>query len=122
MQSKSYFDFKAGLGRTGTLIACYAIKHFRFPAAAFIGWIRICRPGSVLGPQQNYLLSMEEKLLKKGEEYRANLGLSDDLCLKFDDMKISSDGKKKQMNEDDIKKGKLGDHGQGERLYNVRKK
>lgn len=36
---------KAGLGRTGTLIALYAMKHFRFPAAAFIGYIRICRPG-----------------------------------------------------------------------------
>lgn len=42
---------KAGLGRTGTLIALYAMKHFKFPAAAFIGWIRIARPGSILGPQ-----------------------------------------------------------------------
>jgi cell division cycle 14 len=46
---------KAGLGRTGTLIAAYAMKHFRFPAEAFIGYIRICRPGSILGPQQQYL-------------------------------------------------------------------
>lgn len=42
---------KAGLGRTGCLIGIYAMKHYRFPAADFIGWIRICRPGSVLGPQ-----------------------------------------------------------------------
>ena len=42
---------KAGLGRTGTLIGCYAMKHFKFPAAFFIGWIRIARPGSILGPQ-----------------------------------------------------------------------
>ena len=41
---------KAGLGRTGTLIGIYAMKHYRFPAEDFIGWIRICRPGSVLGP------------------------------------------------------------------------
>jgi len=41
---------KAGLGRTGCLIGIYAMKHYRFPAADFIGWIRICRPGSVLGP------------------------------------------------------------------------
>jgi len=41
---------KAGLGRTGTLIAMYTMKHYRFPAADFIGWIRICRPGSILGP------------------------------------------------------------------------
>lgn len=42
---------KAGLGRTGTLIACYAMKHYGFPAAAFIGYVRLCRPGSILGPQ-----------------------------------------------------------------------
>ena len=41
---------KAGLGRTGTLIGVYAMKHFKFPAAAFIGWIRIARAGSILGP------------------------------------------------------------------------
>lgn len=54
---------KAGLGRTGTLIGCYAMKHFRFPAAAFIGWIRIARPGSILGPQQIYMLQKEEDYL-----------------------------------------------------------
>ena len=41
---------KAGLGRTGTLIGLYAMKHFLFPAAFFIGWIRVARPGSILGP------------------------------------------------------------------------
>ena len=46
---------KAGLGRTGSLIAAYAMKHYKFPAEAFIGYIRICRPGSVLGPQQQFL-------------------------------------------------------------------
>lgn len=54
---------KAGLGRTGTLIGCYAMKHFKFPAAAFIGWIRLARPGSILGPQQYYLLEKEEQML-----------------------------------------------------------
>lgn len=43
---------KAGLGRTGTLIALYIMKHYGFPPADFIGWIRIARPGSILGPQQ----------------------------------------------------------------------
>lgn len=46
---------KAGLGRTGTLIACYLMKHFKFTAAESISWLRICRPGSVIGPQQNFL-------------------------------------------------------------------
>ena len=55
---------KAGLGRTGTLIACYAMKHFKFPAAAFIGYIRICRPGSILGPQQKFLCVRKISLYK----------------------------------------------------------
>jgi len=46
---------KAGLGRTGTLIGIYAMKHYKISAEAFIGWNRIARPGSVLGPQQVYL-------------------------------------------------------------------
>lgn len=54
---------KAGLGRTGTLIGLYAMKHYKFPAAAFIGWIRIARPGSILGPQQHYLLEKEAEFL-----------------------------------------------------------
>ena len=41
---------KAGLGRTGSLIALYVMKHIGLPPADFIGWIRIARPGSILGP------------------------------------------------------------------------
>lgn len=50
---------KAGLGRTGTLISCYAMKNYKITARAMIGWIRICRPGSVLGPQQHFLCEKE---------------------------------------------------------------
>jgi len=41
---------KAGLGRTGTLINLYIMKNYGFPPASLIGWIRIARPGSILGP------------------------------------------------------------------------
>ena len=51
---------KAGLGRTGTLIGWYAMKNYGFSASEFIGWIRLARPGSVLGPQQHYLEEMED--------------------------------------------------------------
>ncbi|XP_023559734.1 dual specificity protein phosphatase CDC14B isoform X1 [Octodon degus] len=47
---------KAGLGRTGTLISCYLMKHYRMTAAESIAWVRICRPGSVIGPQQQFLV------------------------------------------------------------------
>lgn len=50
-----FFYLAAGLGRTGTLIACYIMKHYRFTAAEAIAWIRIARPGSIIGPQQRYL-------------------------------------------------------------------
>lgn len=47
---------KAGLGRTGTLAGCYMIKNHGFTAREAIGWIRLCRAGSIIGPQQQYLL------------------------------------------------------------------
>ncbi|VEL37069.1 unnamed protein product [Protopolystoma xenopodis] len=37
------------------MIACYLMKHYKFTAAEAIAWIRICRPGSIIGPQQNWL-------------------------------------------------------------------
>jgi len=54
--SIQYVWYTAGLGRTGTLIACYMMKHYRFSAAEAIAWIRICRPGSIIGPQQEFLV------------------------------------------------------------------
>ena len=59
---------KSGLGRTGALLGCYAIKHYCFSAADFIGYIRLCRPGSVIGPQQHFLLNIEEKLKLEGKK------------------------------------------------------
>ena len=53
---------KAGLGRTGTLAALYAMKTYKFPSSPLIAWLRICRPGSILGPQQHYLVSKEKEM------------------------------------------------------------
>ena len=47
---------KAGLGRTGSLIGCYVMKHWRWTAMELIGWLRICRPGSIIGHQQEPFL------------------------------------------------------------------
>jgi cell division cycle 14 len=58
---------KAGLGRTGTLIGLYAMKHYNISARAFIGWIRIARPGSILGPQQHYMIVILKSNLKEKE-------------------------------------------------------
>ncbi|CAF0934947.1 unnamed protein product [Didymodactylos carnosus] len=61
---------KAGLGRTGTLIGCYLMKHYKFTAAEAIAWLRICRPGSVIGPQQNYLEEKQGWLWSQGDSFR----------------------------------------------------
>ena len=50
---------KAGLGRTGTLIALYIMKHHGFTALEAMGWLRIVRPGSVIGEQQTFLCARE---------------------------------------------------------------
>lgn len=55
---------KAGLGRTGTLIGCYMIKYHKMTANEFIAWCRICRPGSVIGPQQDFLVNWEARCEK----------------------------------------------------------
>ena len=45
----------AGLGRTGTLIGYYIMSRYKLTAVEAIAWIRICRPGSILGKQQTWL-------------------------------------------------------------------
>ncbi|XP_029776179.1 dual specificity protein phosphatase CDC14B isoform X1 [Suricata suricatta] len=64
---------KAGLGRTGTLIACYIMKHYRMTAAETIAWVRICRPGSVIGPQQQFLVMKQASLWLEGDYFRQKL-------------------------------------------------
>ncbi|XP_021237171.1 dual specificity protein phosphatase CDC14B isoform X4 [Numida meleagris] len=64
---------KAGLGRTGTLIACYIMKHYRMTAAEAIAWIRINRPGSVIGPQQHFLMEKQPELWTEGDLFHAKL-------------------------------------------------
>ncbi|XP_054351923.1 dual specificity protein phosphatase CDC14C [Pongo pygmaeus] len=64
---------KAGLGRTGTLIACYIMKHYRMTAAETIAWVRICRPGLVIGPQQQFLVMKQTSLWLEGDYFRQKL-------------------------------------------------
>ncbi|KAF8072515.1 CDC14A [Scenedesmus sp. PABB004] len=62
---------KAGLGRTGVLICSYIMKHYGFTAEEVIGYIRICRPGSVIGPQQGFIKDIQRIMWMEGEAYRA---------------------------------------------------
>lgn len=42
---------RAGLGRTGTLIGLYIMHKYGWDAVTTIAWLRLCRPGSVVGDQ-----------------------------------------------------------------------
>ena len=45
------------------------IKHYGYSAREATVWCRICRPGSVVGPQQQYLAAHEAKLVKESHVY-----------------------------------------------------
>ncbi|KAI8912417.1 dual specificity protein phosphatase [Gorgonomyces haynaldii] len=61
---------KAGLGRTGTLIAAYLMKNYKLTACETIAFLRVVRPGSVVGPQQNYLQAMQTRIWKMPPQQR----------------------------------------------------
>ncbi|KAL9187162.1 hypothetical protein ACHAXT_010882 [Thalassiosira profunda] len=63
---------KAGLGRTGTCIGAYLMKHYRLTAREVIGWMRICRPGMVIGPQQHFVEDIEGLMWQEGDVYRGS--------------------------------------------------
>lgn len=64
---------KAGLGRTGVLIGLFLMKHFSFTANEALGYLRLVRPGSVIGPQQHFLRDWERRMHAAGDAYRAGV-------------------------------------------------
>lgn len=52
----------AGLGRTGTHMAAWVMRDAGFSAREAIAWCRICRPGSVVGQQQHFLVAKQRQL------------------------------------------------------------
>ena len=107
--------WKAGLGRTGTLIGWYAMKNFGFTASEFIGWIRLVRPGSVLGPQQHFLEEVEEEFLSlyNHPEVPRNMDASP--------YSYNKSKKKPEMSPIERKRSKFGDKEQASRLVSVKK-
>jgi cell division cycle 14 len=65
---------KAGLGRTGVLIGLYIMKHYGFTANETLGYLRITRPGSIIGPQQHFLRDWERRMWASGDAFRAGAG------------------------------------------------
>ena len=113
---------KAGLGRTGTLIAIYLMKHFRFCASDAIAWLRVMRPGSVLGPQQQFLLAIEPEVFALTPSSALWQSLPDEYRQFAIQMEETSD--KAQANTKLSTAEMLialhGDEGQGERLMDNR--
>ena len=54
------------------MIGCFMMKHFGFSTTEFIVWARLCRPGSVLGPQQQFLIDIERICWNWGIKFRNN--------------------------------------------------
>lgn len=105
---------RAGLGRTGTMIAAYLMfqyardikemkhhqQHSNCPclqlkpsevARALIGYLRIMRPGSVLSGQPEFLESISESVMRAGSANNVNLITSsflnsevESLCIQID--------------------------------------
>ena len=48
-----------------TLIALHLMRRHGFTAREAMGWLRIMRPGSVIGEQQQYLCSVERAVLRR---------------------------------------------------------
>lgn len=46
------------------------MKHYKFSAKEVIGWMRICRPGMVIGPQQHFLENIEAQMWYEGDLMR----------------------------------------------------
>lgn len=92
------------------------MKHYGFPAAAFIGWIRICRPGSILGPQQHYLNEMESEMIKAGGSESKRDDLVDGM------KKMALEDRKIMMSPEEKKIQRKGDFGQGERMFDKKRK
>ena len=53
----------AGLGRAGTVLACYFVKHHGYSADAAIAMIRERRPGSIQSEAQETAINYYEKRL-----------------------------------------------------------
>ena len=68
---------KAGLGRTGSLIGAYIMKYHGFSPKEAIAWMRIVRPGSVIGPQQHWLEQIHPKMKRLGDRYRNGINVSE---------------------------------------------
>ena len=58
---------------TYTYIGAYMMKHYKFTAEECIGWLRIARPGCIIGPQQQWMKWIQPRMWQDGETHRIHL-------------------------------------------------
>ncbi|KAF6209875.1 hypothetical protein GE061_015628 [Apolygus lucorum] len=68
-----HYDLIFPDGSTGCLIGIYLMKHYRMTATEAIAWMRICRPGCVIGQQQTWLEAKQSWAWKQGDAYRERM-------------------------------------------------
>jgi quinol-cytochrome oxidoreductase complex cytochrome b subunit len=54
------------------------MKHYQFTANEAIGYIRVARPGSVIGPQQHFLNDIQQKMFNLGDAMRRDVRMKVD--------------------------------------------
>ncbi len=65
---------KAGLGRTGTLIAVCMMRSHGFTARAAMGRLRVMRPGSIIGAQQGFLSGCRVERIREAHNAACRVG------------------------------------------------
>ena len=63
------------------------MKHHGFAAKEALGYIRVCRPGSVIGPQQNFVVAQEARMQAAGAEF-CKVDPGNPKCLAFLDQHL----------------------------------
>lgn len=69
---------KSGIGRTGTLIAIWILLNYDITAKEVIGFLRIIRPGCIIGIQQKFLEDFYKKMCKNNKRDVSLKALIDD--------------------------------------------
>ena len=45
------------------------MKHYRLTAPETIAWLRICRPGSIIGHQQHWMVEKQPQMWQQGDAF-----------------------------------------------------
>ena len=45
------------------------MKHYRLTAPETIAWLRICRPGSIIGHQQHWMVEKQPQMWQQGDVF-----------------------------------------------------